>query len=272
MSLVKVGCVAAVSLLVFPSPVRADDTPAPDSAACKAAFEEADVLLHEEPVTKLLEARVKLRACASPTCRAWMVDDCSRSLRDVDARMPSVVFSATDTRGASLTDVIVRLDGEIVQERFDGHGIEVDPGERRFIFEMRDGRSIERIVTIKEGEKAQRVSVVFEAPSPAPVAPTPVAPAPRSSLRTLGWIGAGSGAAGLALGVAFGIKAMVHREDAACDTGGRCDAGPLADARSSATVATIAFVAGATLLAGGIAALFVSSRSPRTATHALAAW
>jgi hypothetical protein len=104
---------------------------------------------------------------------------------------------------------------------------------------------------------------------PEPAAPVGAQPTilPQSSpLRTVGWVTAGVGAAGLALGTVFGVVAIGKRNDynaAVGDPANQC--GPnrqtcnqtVKDARNAidgpATISTVALVAGGVLTAGGLA-------------------
>lgn len=289
--------VAAVMLgvlaVALPSTSRADET-----AICNEAYEGADVLV-KQGGAKLLGARDKLRICARPSCKAWMVKECTKSLAEVEARIPSVVLVARDADGRDVVDVTVKTEDQVeLTRRLDGRAVELGPGERTFRFVAADGRRATITAVIREGEKAQRVTVKLEAVKPAPVVvppalvtppatapvvgppstpppPTPAAdvpaaePAPRgSSLRTTGYVVAGLGAAGLLVGALFGVRAIVQKSDAACDAANLCDATALDSARTSATVSTIGLVAGGALLAGGIALVVLAPSTSRSSSAA----
>lgn len=283
--------VAAVVLflaIALPGTARADDT-----ATCNAAYEDADALL-KTGGQKLLEAREKLRTCARPSCKAWMVKECTTSLAQVEARIPSVVLVARGVDGREVIDVTVTAnDGTEIARRLDGRAVETGPGERTFHFVAADGRGATVKAIVKEGEKAQRVAARLEASKPAPVVVAPPVPAPApppaaapptvvatppsptarteapppsadtpsgggSPLRTTGYVLAGVGAVGLFAGTFFGVKAILDKNDANCDPSGACEPSGLGSARSSATVSTISFIAGAALLAGGITLVIVA--------------
>jgi hypothetical protein len=264
------------------------------SETCNPAYEDADALMRTGG-DKLLEARERLRVCAKPTCKEWMVKECTKSLTEVEARIPSVVFVAKDATGADLVDVTVTSSDRTLSSRLDGRSIEIGPGEKVFVFATHDGRRVSQKAVIKEGEKAQRVTVTFERSNgavggahapvvqppasapPRPVSAPPAAPAPATqraagpqddgaSLRAVGYVAGGLGIVGLGLGAIFGVTALGAKSDAHCDANDECDPAKLADARSSATLATVGFVAGGALLAGGAAlVLFAPSRSSSSA-------
>lgn len=280
--------------------IHPSDARAQGADACNPAYEEADGLVRSGG-DKLLDAREKLRTCARPVCKAWMVKECTKSLADVEARIPSVVLVAKDAAGAELVDVTVTSGDKTLASRLDGKSIEIGPGERRFVFALADGRRVSVQTIVKEGEKAQRVSATFEAPKREVVATTTPSRAPESTrapsgsspvgeppatqspppsdehpshgsaLRTVGFVAAGAGIVGLGIGALFGIKAIGNKSDAMCNDKNECKPGPLDDARSSASVATVGFVAGALLAAGGVTLILVSPSRGSTSAKGLEA-
>jgi hypothetical protein len=261
------GAAATFAFLLattFVTTARADD----ESAKCNPAYEEADALI-KAGGDKLLDARAKLLVCARPACKPWMVKECTTSLAEVSARIPSVVFSAKDSRGNEIVEVTVTTGERSLTSRLDGKAIELGPGERTFTFVRADGSRAVVTAVVKEGEKAQRVTATFEGSESGTSAATPATPAhggedgeSGSSVRTVGWVVAGAGVVGLGVGTFFGIKAIGSTGDANCDEKNTCEKGPLADARSAATVSTIGFIAGGVLLAGGVSLILLApSRS-----------
>src|SRR5215468_641818 len=94
-----------------------------------------------------------------------MVADCSQWLSEVEARIPTVVLSARDTSGRDLVKIVVTtVDGATVASRLDGRAIELEPGEQVFVFVAPDGARREKRVLVREGEKNQSVSAVFDGP------------------------------------------------------------------------------------------------------------
>lgn len=146
------------------------------SETCNPAYEDADALA-QAGGDKLLEARDKLRVCARPVCKAWMVKECTKSLTEVEARIPTVVLVAKDEVGFDLVDVTVTAGDRTLSTRLDGRAVEVGPGEKTFVFVSADGRRATKKAIVREGEKAQRVTVTFDATKPRAAAVVPVAPA-----------------------------------------------------------------------------------------------
>ena len=286
---VAAACVSLLLATAFASSAHAQG-----AEECNPAYEAADALTRAGG-DKLLDARDKLLVCARPVCKPWMVKECTKSLSDLDARIPSVVLSAKDASGADLVDVRVELAEKTLTPRLDGKAIELGPGEHAFVFVAADGRRAIVQAIIREGEKAQRVAAVFEplasdvAVPPAPLAPSPGASAPPppeppaaqderpASARQvergapiLGFTALGIGVVGIGVGAVFGALALGktgtvddHCRAERCDPTGLDAAG---DARSFATVSTIGFAVGLVAAAGG--AYLVLSAPKRTKAQA----
>jgi hypothetical protein len=250
---------------------------------CIDAYEQAQVSMKprtNDGESTLLRARTSLLTCMRSNCKDWMVADCSRWLSEVEARIPTVVFSARNTAGRDLANVQVQnVSGETLVPRLDGRAIELEPGKHVFVFVAEDGTRVEKPALVREGEKAQSLVATFEA-SPEELAKARAQTGPRdeapprapSTLRYVGYGAAGLGVVGLGIGVVFGATAISKKSAASCDASGACDDGAaLDDARSAATAATVGFVAGGALLAGGIAlVLFAPSSTVRVQARAAA--
>jgi hypothetical protein len=96
-----------------------------------------------------------------------------------------------------------------------------------------------------------------QSPQPEPTEPAR-APAGRGALRTVGLVAGGAGVLGLAVSMAYGLKAMSANNDSNadghCDATGCDDAGAKLrhDAFDAARTSTALFVAGGVLVAGGV--------------------
>jgi hypothetical protein len=138
---------------------------AQDKQTCNTAYQDAQVARDGH---KYLKARDALRICASSSCPGFITKDCTDWLKDVDSRVPSVVFTAKNAAGADVTDVKVTMDGNPVADKIDGIAIDVDPGAHTFVFEGADGRAEQKVV-VPEGTKAQHIGVTFGAAGAAAV-------------------------------------------------------------------------------------------------------
>jgi hypothetical protein len=198
-----------------------------------------------------------------------MLADCSRWLSEVEARIPTVVFSARDTSGRDLAEIVVTtVDGASVASRLDGHPIELEPGEQTFVFVAPDGARREKRALVREGEKDQGVSAVFDGP-PDETNRVVIAKDATAGTRTgtpaLRYVGygvTGAGVIGLGVGAIFFVQAIRQKNDANCDITNACTyQDKLDEAKSAATISSIGFVAGGALAAGGVLILLFGPKS-----------
>jgi hypothetical protein len=166
-SVVSAALVAAA--LLASATAGAQETPAAATAAaapkaeCVGQLDRAQSL---QSARKLRDARTSYRACSAPTCPELVREDCSRSLVELDATMPTVVFSAR-ADGRDVTDARVLLDGEAVSTALDGHAVALDPGNHVARFERTGGGVFEVRLVAREGEKNRAVSATFMTSTPA---------------------------------------------------------------------------------------------------------
>jgi hypothetical protein len=144
-------------------------TPAQDSvtsapkAECVGQLDRAQSL---QTARKLREARASYLACSAPACPELVREDCSKSLVELDATIPTIVFSAR-ADGHDVTDARVLLDGEAVSTALDGHSVALDPGNHVARFERTGGGVFETRLVAREGEKNRPVSANFTTTTPA---------------------------------------------------------------------------------------------------------
>ena len=240
---------------------------AQDAAACKDGYDRSQVL---RDAGKLVDARKLLQQCSSANCSAFVQKECVGWLEDVEARLSSVILSAKNGAGADLVDVAVSIDGKDGPRKLDGRALDIDPGEHTFVFQLEDGKKAEQRVWIRERERGKSVAVTMGTPDATAGAPgkpvaLPAEQAPASGggspLKLVGFIAAGVGVAGLAVGTIFGLKASSKLSAPQCDTSSKmCDPGVVSDAKSAATVSTIGFIAGAVLVAGGVTLVLLAPK------------
>lgn len=132
-------------------------------AECVGHLDQAQSL---QTARKLREARASYVSCSAVTCPELVREDCSRSLVELDAAMPSVVFSAR-VDGHDVTDARVLLDGEAIASALDGHAVTLDPGAHVVRFERAGGGVSEVRIVAREGEKNRAVGAAFVSSTPA---------------------------------------------------------------------------------------------------------
>jgi hypothetical protein len=148
---ISVWAAAAVTVAL---PAHADE-----KRKCAEAAELAQLRRAEG---RLSEAHQELLLCAQGSCPATVSHDCDQWLAEVEASLPTIVFSAKDEAGHELTDVRVRVGPELLVDQLDGRAVDVDPGPRTFVFEHA-GHRVETSLVVHEGEKNRAVSVTFPA-------------------------------------------------------------------------------------------------------------
>lgn len=233
------------------------DARADPKQVCAAAYEKTQSLRESG---QLRDARLQAIACSAPTCSTYVTKDCLQWVIEIDAILPTVVFTAEDGAGADAVAVRVTLDGQKVTEKLDGKAVSLDPGEHVVRFEMAGADSIELKVLIRQGEKNRRLSVSFKkvfhptppaqpliAPPPTPTvltAPEPDA-APKSAPRRGGvpvwaWVSGGAGVVALGVSAGFGASALGAQsklvtacggDPALCPKHTEAETRPLADQR-----------------------------------------
>ena len=181
---------------------------------CNAAYDDTQALRKNG---KLVAARERAVACSLAEC-TYAKKDCIQWLAEIDASMPTVVFTAEDTQGADTAAVRVVVDGKPLVERLDGKALPLDPGEHTIRFEMAGADAIEQKALIREGDKNRRIGVAFKKaaapaapatlpsqPPPDPSSGDPYEPAAASSggAPTWAWVTGGLGLVSAGVGVGF---------------------------------------------------------------------
>lgn len=244
---------AGVAVLAVAAPARAEGRSTQDKAACVAAHERAQSM---QSTQKWRAARESWLACSSEACPDVLREDCARSLGELDAAMPSAVFSATAESG-DVVDVRVVLDGELAAERLDGRAVTIDPGAHTARF-LRAGRPpLEVKFVARSGEKNRAVNAPFAPPRAlAQVAPkvegrrTPVLP------LVLG----GAGVLALGGGLAFRLSADASADDMRNSCAPQCDPGARAALSDKLVASNVSLAVGAVALAAAAVTWLLDSK------------
>jgi len=274
-----VATAALFGLFTVGAAARADS-----KQECAAAYEKTQSLREHG---QLRDARKQAIVCSASTCSAYVVKDCLEWLTEIDANLPTVVFTAEDGVGADTLAVRVMVDGQPVIEKLDGKAMPLDPGEHVVRFELVGAEAIEQKVMIRQGEKNRKLAASFKKARTVtpPVPPPAIAPddvpkhAPRSEGVPLwAWISGSAGMVALGVGAGFGVSALGAQGELVTKCGGdpaRCPAStkaetvPLADQRTLGRNVFLGLSAVAVVGIGiaviGIATTPSKASSPRTA-------
>ncbi len=127
----------------------------PAARSCTAALASG----HErEEAGHLRDARWFLLKCATVSCGP-VQKKCAAAVAELNTTIASIVPVVTDASGALLVDVEVKVDGEPLTTKLDGHPIAIDPGVREFSFRAHPGGaqgsevSLRRKIMILEGQR-----------------------------------------------------------------------------------------------------------------------
>jgi hypothetical protein len=212
---------------------------------------------------RFAEARSMLAICGDPQCPAAVRDDCTRRMDDLEQAQPTIVLEVQDPTGADVPAVRVTIHGVLVAEKLDGKPIPIDPGSHLVTVEAHGQPPVTQPFLLTEGEKGRRAHFTIGSSQP----DAPVVRKSISGQRLIGVVGAGLGAAGLAVGSIFGAMAMSKASAARADCASAVDCpdytravNDRSAASSNGTASTVAFVAGGALLAAG-AVVFLTAPS-----------
>ncbi len=248
--------------------------PVPDREACAQAYEQSQVLRRSG---RLRAARRDLLVCAQQSCPQVVIEQCAQWLKEVDQSLPTVVFAVRDDVGRDRQDVQVWMDDEVLVERLDGTAVAVDPGPRMFQFRFPGGRTVEREVLVRQGEKNRTIEVAWPAaPEPdAALEPAPHPPAPRAApgaepsasaswMQPTPMILGGVTLAGMASFAYFGLRARHDVDEMREDCAPGCSSGQVEEARTHALVADVSL--GIAIAAAAGAVVVWSTESPESET------
>jgi hypothetical protein len=229
--------IAPLCLLLLSSPARAEDS-------CATAYEESQVARSEG---RLRTARTRLNVCTRSECADFIRTDCARWLGEVEAALPTVVFSAK-AHGHETTDVAVTFDGEALVSRLDGRAIAVDPGRHVLEFRGADG-SVSMPIVLREGEKNRLLKVEL-APPPAEPSATERSTEPHAGTSPWPAVLLGVGGVGVAGFATFGLLGSSRRSELDGSCSPRCSEAEIDEVRSKFLLADVSLAVGVLALAG----------------------
>lgn len=237
----------------------------PDSGKCIDEAERGQALRGRG---EFEAAREALLVCAAETCPAVIQHDCVGWLADVDARTPTVIFSAKTSSGKDVPGATIVIDGGKNVSATSGRAIRLDPGEH--VFRARSGESngAEEYVVLREREKDRAITLVVDPARPT-TSPASV-PASSRAIPALSWILGGVSLASLgvfAFAWADGVSTIGDLEDTCAP---RCTDAQVDDARGPLRIGRVALGVSVVTAAAAAAVYFLTPPKPSPSTTASA--
>jgi hypothetical protein len=233
--------------LSFAPTARADDA----KRVCVAASLDGQTLRKED---KLIEARDKLRTCASEACPEVVRSRCTRWLSDLDAEIPTVIVRVMDAAGGDVLDVDVTIDGHASKL---GRPETLDPGEHTVVVTRSGGETKADKFLLVDGEHARILTVRLPTASPPARAAEPPLSATRSEAHA-GGIPIGAWILGAVSVVSFGsfvyfiLEASSDYSKLSSLCAPNCKASDVQPLTQDADVAYVSIGVGIAALAGAV--------------------
>ncbi|HEX7664001.1 MAG TPA: hypothetical protein VF407_05815 [Polyangiaceae bacterium] len=253
------------SSLPLSAPAFAADN---DAAACASSYEKAQYLRRDK---KLRAAHKELLVCSQTSCPAAVVSDCSSWLAEVEKGTPTVVFDARDSKGNSVADVKVTMDGEPLTSKLDGTAIQVDPGNHTFHFEPANGPAGDQSALVLEGEKTRVITYTITGPG-AGSGSGPVEGPPAGSRsswngqKTTAVIVGGVGVVALGAGIIFGAmgssQASSDKNPGGCAP--NCSDDEVSSIKTKLIISDIAIPVGIVGIAAGVVLFLTAPKGEAT--------
>lgn len=246
------ACVVCASGLTYAAPAHADR-----QAQCIEEFERAQ---RTRKRGRLLDSRREFRLCAAETCPAMVRKDCTDALASLGTTIPSLRPRLEDANGNELRGFTLELDG--AQIAVGPEPIEVDPGEHRLVFSLRD-RTVSKRIEVRAGELALPVVERLEV---RPAQSERADAADPSAIPTLAWVFSGVALAGTAGFVGFGLAG---RSTQSCK--GSCSDDEIDTLHRQYLLADVSL--GVAVVSGGLATwLFLSTPEKRAERGSVRPW
>ena len=253
----RVFCGAVLALLVAHAGAAGAQ---PDKRACLATYVEAQSKRQEG---KLLAARAAAVTCGSEACPDVLRNDCVAWLREIDASIPTVVFSASTSDGHDVTGAHITVDGHVAAERAAGEAVAMDPGEHVVACDAEGYARVEMHLVAAQGTKNRSVHFTVTTIGPtATLSPGGATPGTTRPIRPLTYVLGVAGVVGLGVWGVVGSSALwgtpsVQTLDRCRPN---CDPADRSDVHTKLVVADLAGAAAVVAL-GSAVALYVTRPS-----------
>ncbi len=220
---------------------------------------------------RVREARREAITCGQDSCSETVRADCITWLGDIERALPTLVIDARDARGATIADLRIEANKELLTEHWDGRALELDPGE--YVLRIQHGEQVvEAHALIHEAEKYRTVQVRFDAlPGSKPTlasTPPPSSQAPPASPPVVSYVLGGLSLAGMASFAALAASGYSSEQHLRENCAGACRAADVESVRTRYVWADLSLGVGVT--AGIAAAAFwIWQPSPSSTTLAI---
>jgi len=249
----------ALLTITIPAVSRADP---PGKDQCFDAYEKAQRLRKDY---KLRAAHEQLLTCAADSCPAFVQQDCSKWIGEVETSTPTIVVLAKHADGSAIDGAKATLDGAPLADSLDGRAVAVDPGPHDLRCEA-NGVVVQKHIVVAEGQKNQAFNVAMDGPGAASSssstsatsegsssAPAGEQPAPGASggrrIPAATWVLGGVAAAGA---ISFAVFGLMGRSVQSCAP--NCTRSQVDDLRRDYLIADVSWITG--LVAAGFAVYF----------------
>lgn len=250
----KLGCAVVAALFAVSHDALAQDT----KKQCAEAYEQAQIL---RKARKLREAEEQLAVCSQSACPSFVRKECAQWTKDVKATLPTVVFEVRDASGKPAKAARVLVDGKVLKDPIDDAEVAINPGDHVLRYELPGAEPIEQGVTIREGEKARKLSILFDTATPVAPPPPPPVTGPADSgggPPVLAFVLGGVGVLGVGAFVTLGVLGKNQRDELRDTCAPSCAEDDVSSARTKLILADVSLGVGVISL--GVATyLFIAS-------------
>ncbi len=228
--------------------------------ACAQAYEQAQELRKGR---KLRGASEQLSICSQKECPFFVRKQCTQWDKDVKAAIPSVVFDVRDAiSGEALSGARVLMNGKVLKDPVDEHEVEVDPGDHVLRYELPGAEPIEQTISVSEGERAKKISVLFDR-SASQNAQKPPPPPAVGGPPVLSFVFGGLGIAGLGMFTTFAILGLGERNELRDTCAPMCSEDQVSSVKTKFLVADISLGVGIASIGAAAFFLLTAPSEPR---------
>jgi hypothetical protein len=223
---------------------------------------------------RLFDAREAFEVCADPSCSASLSRDCKRWVTEVDADLPTVRVTVTDTRGVKLETFQAFADGTRIPDSELTQPVILESGPHVLRFEAVGYRPVELEKALRPSDRELEVRVILHALNEPLPGVTPTTDAAHQSdamargVPVLAVALASVGVVALGGSLYFGLRSHDQYESLKASCAPFCNPSQADSVRSKALISDVALLTSVAAF-GGAAWLYFGSRSAQRPAAAL---